>query len=290
MPIADWLGQAAAIHLPGFGTKAKELIIIVIAAMLLHILGLIDDKKHLSPAVKLLAQFAIAISVAAFANVRVELFIHNTIITSLLSGFWIVLIINAFNFLDNMDGLSTGIAFVCVSILGVIAALNGQVFVSASAIVFAGTLAGFLVFNFAPASIFMGDAGSFIVGFFVAILTLRTTYYHQAQSPGSYAVLMPLIIMALPLYDFLSVTIIRILQGKSPFIGDTQHFSHRLTKRGLSITQAVLTLYLATLCTGLGAIILRQVNPIAAIIVFAQTIMILLIVAILEMTGKNDRH
>jgi UDP-GlcNAc:undecaprenyl-phosphate GlcNAc-1-phosphate transferase len=95
--------------------------------------------------------------------------------------------------------------------------------------------------------------------------------------------------MAVPLYDFISVTLLRISQGKSPFVGDTQHFSHRLRKRGLTDTQTVLTLYLATLCTGLGATFLYQVNLAGAILIFVQTFMILAIIAVLETTSKNDK-
>jgi UDP-GlcNAc:undecaprenyl-phosphate GlcNAc-1-phosphate transferase len=92
--------------------------------------------------------------------------------------------------------------------------------------------------------------------------------------------------MAVPLYDFLSVTILRIRQGKSPFVGDTQHFSHRLRRRGLNDTQTVLTLYLATLSTGIGATFLYQVNLIGAILIFIQTVMVLAIIAILETTAQ----
>jgi UDP-GlcNAc:undecaprenyl-phosphate GlcNAc-1-phosphate transferase len=135
----------------------------------------------------------------------------------------------------------------------------------------------------------MGDAGSLVVGFFVAMLTLRTTYYHEAQSGQWYPVFMPLLVMAVPLYDFISVSLLRISQGKSPFVGDTQHFSHRLKKHGLSDTQTVLTLYLATLCTSLGAIFLYQVNLVGAVLIFIQTIMVLSIVAVFETTVKNDK-
>jgi len=148
---------------------------------------------------------------------------------------------------------------------------------------------GFLVFNFPPAKVFMGDAGSLVVGFFVALFTLRTTYYHEAESGQWYSVFMPLIVMAVPLYDFISVTLLRLSQGKSPFIGDTQHFSHRLKRHGLTDTQTVLTLYLATLCTGLGATFLYQVNLAGVILIFIQTIMILAIIAIFENATKNDK-
>jgi UDP-GlcNAc:undecaprenyl-phosphate GlcNAc-1-phosphate transferase len=293
----DWLGQSVTVHTDGFVSKIGQLMIILLVVLVLFVLGLWDDKKHLSPFFKLTVQFAVAITAAFFADIRVELFIESKIITSLLSAVWIVLIINAFNFLDNMDGASAGIAVIAISILfvasAISAALSGQdfqVFIGGLALVFIGTLLGFLVFNFPPAKIFMGDAGSLVVGFFVALLTLRTTYYyHEAQSGQWYAVFMPLVVMAVPLYDFISVTLLRISQGRSPFIGDTQHFSHRLKKHGLTDTQTVLTLYLATLCTGLGAIFLYQVNLAGAILIFIQTVMVLSIVAIFETTAHNDK-
>ncbi|MFC1675901.1 MraY family glycosyltransferase [Planctomycetota bacterium] len=283
----DWLGQAVTVHFAGFLTKTNKLLIILACLTTLFILGLWDDKKHLPPSFKLVVQFAVAIIAASFADVRVEFFIQNKIVTTILSAFWIVLIINAFNFLDNMDGLSSGIAVIASSILLTAAVLHGQVFISALTILLIGTLAGFLVFNFPPAKIFMGDAGSLVIGFFIAMLTMQTTYYQQSGNNNWYPVLMPLIVMAVPLYDFASVTILRISQGKSPFVGDTQHFSHRLKRRGLSDTRTVLTLYLATLCTGLGAIFLYQVDLAGAVLISIQTFMILAIIAILETTAKN---
>jgi len=285
----DWLGRSVTIHTDGFVSKINHLVIVLLVVLVLFVLGLWDDKKHLSPFFKLAVQFAVAITAAFFADIRIELFIQSRIITSLLSAVWIVLIINAFNFLDNMDGASAGIAVIISCILFTAAALSGQVFVGGLTLVFIGALLGFLVFNFPPAKIFMGDAGSLVVGFFVGLLTVRTTYYHEAQSGQWYAVFMPLLVMAVPLYDFISVTLLRISQGKSPFIGDTQHFSHRLKKHGLTDTQTVLTLYLATLCTGLGAIFLYQVNIAGAILIFIQTVMVLSIVAIFETTAQNGK-
>jgi UDP-GlcNAc:undecaprenyl-phosphate GlcNAc-1-phosphate transferase len=281
------LGPTVTIHAAGFIDSIPKLIIVILCLTALFALGLWDDRKQLGPYLKLVVQFVVAFVAAVAADVRVEIFIQSKIITSILSAFWIVLIINAFNFLDNMDGASAGIAVITTAILFVAAAAGGQVFVGAMAVLFIGTLLGFLVFNFPPAEIFMGDAGSLVVGFLVALLTLRTTYYHEAASGNWYPVLMPLIVMAVPLYDFLSVTLLRLIRGKSPFIGDTQHFSHRLKRRGLSDTQTVLTLYLATLVTGLGATFLYQVNLAGAIVVFIQTIMTLAIIAILEGTSPQ---
>ncbi|MCK4998947.1 MAG: undecaprenyl/decaprenyl-phosphate alpha-N-acetylglucosaminyl 1-phosphate transferase, partial [Anaerohalosphaera sp.] len=264
-----------------------DMLFVLASAAILHFVGLWDDKKHLGPGFKLLMQITAATIAAVFADIRVEFFIESKVLTTVASVFWIVLMINAFNFMDNMDGLTAGIAAITSAVLFVAAAMSGQVFVSALALVFIGAVLGFLLFNFPPAKIFMGDCGSMVIGFFVAVLTLRTTYYHQGVSGKIYPVLLPLIVMAVPLYDFASVTILRISQGKSPFVGDTQHFSHRLKKRGLSDRQTALTLYLATLCTGISAIFLYQVDLLGAILIYAQTIMVLSIIAILEMKTKQ---
>jgi len=282
------LAEQANVAAADFVARSHELIIILLCGFVLFALGLWDDIRHLGPWTKLAVQFTAAIAVAGFTETRVEFFIHNRIVTTALSAFWIVLIINAFNFLDNMDGLSAGIATIAAGILLAAAVTAGQVFVAAVAILLVGTLLGFLVHNFPPARVFMGDAGALVTGFFVAILTLRTTYYQQAASGRWYCVFLPVIVMAVPLYDFLSVTLIRLRQGKSPFVGDTQHFSHRLSRLGLSDTQAVLTLYLATLTTGLGATFLYQVGRVGAVLIFTQAVLVLVIVGILETAAAND--
>ena len=283
-----WLAERTTINPADFLARLNELWVIWLSVAALFALGLWDDKKRLGPFFKLAVQFAVAIAAAAFGEVRVEFFLESKVVTSLLSAVWIVVMINAFNFLDNMDGASAGIAVIVSSILFTAAAFSGQILVGGLAIVFVGTLLGFLVFNFPPATIFMGDAGSLVVGFFVALLSLRTTYYHEAQSGAWYPVLMPLVVMAVPLYDFTSVTLLRLSQGKSPFVGDTQHFSHRLKRHGLTDTQTVLVLYLATLCTGLGATFLYQVNRVGAALIFIQTIFILSIIAVFETRSRQN--
>jgi UDP-GlcNAc:undecaprenyl-phosphate/decaprenyl-phosphate GlcNAc-1-phosphate transferase len=286
----NWLGEKVTVHIPGFLSKISHLISLLLAIFALFVLGLWDDKKRLGPGLKLFLQFAIAIIAASVGDIRVEFFIHNKMVTIMLSAFWMVLFMNVFNFLDNMDGACAGIAAIVCSVLFVAAALSGQVFVGGLALVLIGTLSGFLVLNFPPARIFMGDAGSLVIGFLIAVITMRITYFHQASSGRWYTVLLPLIATAVPLYDFASVTMLRISQGKSPFVGDTQHFSHRLKKNGMSDRQTVLTLYLATLCTALGAIFLYQVNLLGAILIGVQTFLILAIIAVFETTIKNDKN
>src|SRR5208282_4355569 len=171
--------------------------------------------------------------------------------------------INAFNFLDNMDGLSAGVACVCATAFLFTTLSIGQWFVAAALALLLGSLLGFLWHNFPPAKIFMGDSGSLTTGLLLGILTVRTTYL----PPGSvfanrwYAIFAPVIVLALPLYDLIVVSFIRLLHGKSPFVGDTNHFSHRLVARGMSRRTAVLCLYLIAACTSVAAILLPHVSP-----------------------------
>lgn len=262
--------------------RLDELIWLALCICGLFTLGLTDDIKNLGPWTKLLLQAFTAVAAVVFAHTRINLFIHNELITTMLSVLWIMLLINVFNFLDNMDGMCAGIAAIVVAILATAAANSGQVLVGGFAMAFIGALLGFLVHNFPPARIFMGDAGSLVVGFTVAVLSIRTTYYHHCATGPWYPVLMPLITLSVPLYDFVTVVFLRVKQGKSPLVGDTQHFSHRLKRRGLTDCQTALTIYLATLCTGLGGICLYQVDMAGAVMIFLQTVMILGIIAILE--------
>lgn len=274
-------------HIEGFLYKTSQLWILLGCTAALHLLGLWDDIRRLGAYLKLVLQFAVALAAALFAEIRVEMFIENQIITTALSVLWIVGIINVFNFLDNMDGCSSGMAIIAAGVLLTASVGSGQIFITGLGLLFIGAVLGFWIFNFPPAKIFMGDCGSLVIGFWVALLSLKTTYYHQSNDTGQHTVLMPLLALAVPLYDFASVTFLRLKQGKSPFVGDTQHFSHRLGKRGLSDKQVALTLYLATLGTGLGAIILRTVNLTGAILIFIQTLFVLGIIAILETTGNH---
>lgn len=275
-------------YLEGIIAKRSDLMLVLGCAFILHAIGLWDDTKRLGPMFKLAVQILTATAAAALADIRLEFFIHNKLITTILSVLWIVMLINAFNLLDNMDGVSAGIAAIVSAVLLTAAIRSGQVFIGGLAVLLLGTLLGFLVFNFPPAKIFMGDAGSLVVGFFVAVLTLRTTYYVPALEIPLSAVFMPLVVMAVPLYDLFSVVFLRIRQGKSPFTGDTQHFSHRLSRRGLTDRQVALTLYLATLCTSAGAIILQKTDWVGAVLVFLQTLMVLGIIAVLESSGRPN--
>ena len=259
------------------------------AMLVMHLLGLRDDRRALGPFVKLFAQLAVIAAFVVGFDVRALTFLDNlglgrwpSVVATVL---WVGVITNAFNFLDNMDGLSAGVAAVCTTAFLATALSIEQWFVAASLAMLLGALLGFLCFNFAPASIFMGDSGSLLIGLVLGILTIRTTYLPEKTEFGAgwYSVFAPLIVLAVPLYDFLVVTVIRLMRGKSPFVGDTNHFSHRLVARGMSKRTAVLCLYLVTAATAVAAIILPHAqSPFVAVLIFAQTLLILGVVALLE--------
>ncbi len=284
------LSEQLSQHIAGLAKRAPAALILVGCALLLHLMGLFDDKFGLGPFVKLFIQIGVAVVLSLFADVRLSFFIPSPLFSVVITVLWMVVIINAFNFLDNMDGLTTGIAIICSCMILTAAINSQQYFVSGLLVLLIGSLAGFLIYNFSPAKIFLGDSGSLVIGLLVAVASIQTTYYQQSNTSGQwYGTLMPLIVMAVPIYDFISVVILRLLAGKNPFVGDTQHFSHRLVKRGMTHRQAVLTIYFVTGCTGLGGIFLHQLNMFGAIAVFAQTIMMLLIIAILEIPGKSSK-
>ncbi len=286
LPAFDWL----SVHLPGLASRTHQMGGILLCAVVLHVMGLIDDVKDLGPEVKLIVQVVAAGLVVMVFGVRVHLFIPVPILGTLITVLWIVVLTNAFNFLDNADGLSAGVALICTAVLLAVEVGAGQVFVSAFLACLAGALLGFLLHNFPPARIYLGDAGSMPVGFLLAVGSILTTYYKtQGVDEARIGVLIPLVVMAIPLYDFLSVIVLRWLSGQSPFVGDHRHFSHRLIKRGLSVRHAVLTIYLACGGTAVAAIVLRQVSLPYALLLFVQTICIVAIIALLEYEPRNKR-
>ena len=286
-----WLPSLVKTHVAGIASKLPTILAIVGGATVLHVVGLIDDRRPLGPWPKFLAQFAVAGFIAGPVGIRAAEALPAPISIAL-TVLWIVLITNAFNFLDNMDGLSAGVAAIAATVFAVAATRAGQVFVPVMAWVLVGALIGFLRFNFSPASIFMGDAGSLVIGYFMAVLTILVTFYDPSQNLTPFGVLMPIVVLAVPLYDVASVVIHRIRLGKSPLRGDRRHFSHRLVKRGMTPRGAVLTIYLATAATALPAIVLPSVDWLGAILLLVQCFCVVTMIAILEHVtpgSNNDR-
>ena len=165
----------------------------------------------------------------------------------------------------------------------------GGLFVPAVLMVLAGSLAGFLVHNRYPARLFMGDAGSNFLGFLLGCLTVAGTFARPQEGYSPFSVLSPLLVMAVPLYDTMSVILIRLREGRSPFQPDRRHFSHRLVDRGLTPPRAVATIDLVTLAGGLGALLLHRTGLYATCVVVAQTICLLGLVAVLAKANLLGR-
>jgi len=282
----SWLPAELAGHIPGAASKIPQALGIGLAAAWLVLLGLIDDKFHLGPWVKMMAQFVAAGFVVIFCDVRILTLIGPGLSIAA-SIFWLVLIMNSFNFLDNTDGLCAGVAAICAAALLGASLGMGQWFVSGWLCLVIGATLGFLVRNFPPAKIFMGDAGSLPVGFFLGVLSCLTTYLKLGPSGEIYGWLVPLMALAIPIYDTTSVIFIRLREGRNPMVGDNRHFSHRLLQRGMSKRGTLLTIYLCTAGTAIAASVLPHTTGLApAAMLFGQTICILMIIAMLESTDK----
>lgn len=278
------LPPALAPYVSGAVWRSAELWTILGCGTILAIAGLIDDFRPLPWVPRLLLQVGVS-AVVVWSGVRASLFVADPWIGGLLTVAWCVVLVNSFNFLDNMDGLSPGIGLITSLIFAVMMLSRTDEprwLVGGFFLILAGSLIGFLCHNWSPARIFMGDAGSYFLGFTTACMSVLGTYYTVADGKR-HAVLAPFCVLAVPLYDICSVVFLRLKEGRSPFQPDKRHFSHRLVAMGLTKVQAVLTVHLATLTTGLGGLLLQHVVTWrAALIIVAMVGCVILIVAILE--------
>ena len=269
--------------------RLSQFLAIGIGACVLFLTGLADDRWNLSWKFRLGLQLTVAIGVVA-SGVRATVFVGQPWFGFLATVLWILVLTNAMNFLDNMDALSAGIGVIASLIFAAILIVMVRIpawSVAAPLLLLAGSLIGFLVWNRPPASIFMGDCGSNLIGFLLATLTVMGTFYESSGS--KHVMLAPLCVMAVPLYDFCSVILIRLSQRRSPFHGDKSHFSHRLVELGMQPANAVLTIHLTTLMTGLGGLLLYKVPDwIGATLVVSLIFCILSVIAILETVGRRS--
>jgi UDP-GlcNAc:undecaprenyl-phosphate GlcNAc-1-phosphate transferase len=229
----------------GLNKRAIQLLGIFGGALGMLSLGMADDWIELPPATKFGGQLLIALLVAA-CGVRITLFVPNILFSYAVTILWILTLVNAFNFMDNMNGLCAGLGIIAATAFALIAALSGQYLVATMAFVGAGALLGFLPYNFPRASAFLGDAGSHLIGFLLAVLAILPHFY-TAKHPHSLAVLKPLMVLAVPLGDLCWVVLLRWRAGKPFYIGDNNHLSHRMTRRGFSKTAAVVLIWLVAL-------------------------------------------
>ncbi len=255
-PFSAWLELFSWPHTPWAGsppTLAPVSLIIFIGATLLFILGIIDDLNGIKPQTKLIGQIVVALT-AAFLGFRLQWFTSLTLDT-FITVFWIVGITNAFNLLDNMDGLCAGIGGISTFFLAVLFWDKVPEAYQISTIM-VGVLLAFLVFNFNPASIFMGDCGSLLIGYVVSILSLCYAQSVAVNPLSSIAV--PILLVMVPMMDTTLVTFIRILSGRKASMGGKDHTSHRLVLIGMSERRAALTLYGIGFISGFSALFVSR--------------------------------
>ena len=258
----------------------RKLIALLAGAAIAFAVGLVDDVLGSRFPVRYkLAGQAVAALVLVLGGIRTDFLVYEPLNVAF-TLVWAVGITNAFNLLDNMDGLSAGVAFVASLVLLVNAWLLGEFFISLVLVALMGALLGFLVSNWHPASIFLGDCGSLFIGFALGSLTILQRYVSHASS-NYFPVLMPVLVLSLPIVDTATVTFIRLREGRPIYVGDSRHLSHRLVSLGMKPPLAVLTIYLMALGIGLGAVGLAHADLAHALIILVQALAVVAVVLIL---------
>ena len=243
---------------------------VLIPALIMGIMGLVDDLRGLPPWPRLITQTLVGVAVAALLiatdtiGTPSQIFIVDAIITTL----WIVGICNSINFFDNLDGGAAGTVVVISVFTFLIAFDRGQIMISALSIVTAGATAGFLIWNRPPAKIYMGDAGALFLGIIVAVLTIRL---NPEIEPNWKSLSIPLFLLAVPLLDTTVAVTSRISRGISPFTGGRDHLSHRLMRKGLHRRAAAISLWALAGVYGLTAYAIYKQQSSALIILAALT-------------------
>lgn len=266
---------------------SSRLLAVLAGATLLFIVGLVDDHRPMRPLTKLSFQILSAIPLL-LAGVYIRVFIEPEWIGMIITVGWVVLLTNAFNLLDNMNGLSCGVACVCAVNFFLVSRANGELFMMAMFALLFGAMLGFLRFNFPRARLFMGDSGSLFIGYMLASLSILVTYY-DVGVPTQIPVIAPLLILGVPLFDTFSVMYIRWRNGAPLMQGDQNHFSHRLVALGFSRTEAVVFIWAIAMQVGLGAVLLRWLPLAGAVIALAQALLFFLTLFLLETIGRGRR-
>lgn len=259
---------------------------LLLGGTLMFILGLFDDIRGVGFSYKLKFTAQIfAAGIVVISGTQLE-FLPHPMLNIFVTMLWVVGITNSFNLLDNMDGLSSGVAAIIAAILGVLTIQQGQYFSALMLLALSGAALGFLIYNFHPSKIFMGDAGSLFIGFTLAVMTVSTSYI-TPQSVSQLPIVVPILVLGVPLFDTFSVMIIRWREKRSLFVGDNSHFSHRLVKLGMSTRQAVVFIYLVTLCVGMSAILIPELSLFESLIVLIQEGLIFGLISLLMIKGKQ---
>jgi len=236
--LAIYVGLCLSLLLFSPPRHVAELLVIMGGAGLLALVGLLDDRYNLSILSRFGAMILAALLLMA-VGIQIRLF-GTSWLDVPLTVVWVVALCNAFNFLDNMDGLTAGLSAISAASFLLIALSQGQILVSLMAAAVLGSALGFLTYNFNPASTFMGDMGALTLGYLMATLAIKLNF---ASQPLSVTWMVPILALALPIFDIHLVVITRLLEGRSPGQGGKDHTSHRLMSLGLSQRLTVIILY-----------------------------------------------
>jgi UDP-GlcNAc:undecaprenyl-phosphate GlcNAc-1-phosphate transferase len=261
--LAIYLALCIALIRVDFSTELVPMLAVAVGATLLMLVGLWDDRRGIAPRIKLLAQIGAALLVT-LAGVRVEL-TPWPVVNILISLFWFIGITNAINLMDNMDGLAAGTSAISALFFTVLAASAGQGLVASLAAAVTGASLGFLYYNISPAMIFMGDTGSLLLGFLLAVIGVK---YTPSALPLGSTWMVPIIVMGLAIFDTTLVTFSRLWSRRPVSSGGTDHTSHRLARLGLGIHRAVFTMYLAAGILGVLAVFMTHSTPNLATVLF----------------------
>lgn len=252
---------AVVIALLAFGQRYRfdQFASILIGASWVSFLGIWDDRWGLRPALKLIGQIVAAV-ILIVTDVQVQ-FLPFDVLNWVITVIWVVGLTNAINFLDNMDGLSGGIVAIASAFFLLIAIQNGQYLVGALSAALLGASVGFLVYNFNPASIFMGDTGSLFLGFMLAALGIKLRFPNNTDAVTW---MVPVMVLGVPIFDTTLVVVSRLRRGLHPVTPGKDHSSHRLVRLGFTHREAVMVLYLVGGMLGMLAVFVTQADLVEA--------------------------
>ncbi len=254
--LAIYIGMVVSVLVFSPPQHLRELTVICLSAALLAVTGLLDDRFNLSVRVRLIVMF-IATMMTILAGIQIHLF-NNPLLDVPLTLVWMIALTNALNFLDNMDGLSAGISAIGAGFFLIVAFTQGQILVSLLAAAVFGSALGFLAYNFNPASTFMGDMGALVLGFSLAVLGIKLQF---ASQPLSITWMIPIMVLAVPIFDINLVVWTRLFEGRSPFDGGRDHISHRIMALGFNQRNTIGIIYLVCALFGTLGLLMSASTP-----------------------------
>ncbi len=272
VPIYGAYSQATFMQIPG----------VFAGGVIVFVLGLLDDRFNLPPLLKFVIQGAAAV-ILMFFGAQVNLLLSLGFWGQLATFIWIMTIINAFNFIDSIDGHCTGVTLISCLVLFCIAGIVFQPLLATFVAILGGALLGFMPYNWKPARTFLGDNGSLFLGYMMAALTLLFSYRSANSQYSVITPFIPIFMFGVPIYDTLSVIVVRTFRGIPAWKGDRNHFAHRLVRLGMNEKIACLVSFFIVFTLGLVAILSTQVNTtIGKIVITILFVSVIGIIALLE--------